>query len=229
MINSNKATPIAIADDIWQVGGNDLTGMGDAAIYLVCFNHEAAIIDSGCGEGHQKLVENIFSCLPENTRVTHLLLTHCHYDHTGGADKLRKQLGCQIVCHKLDAVFLENGDSSTTAASWYGSILQPFKVDIKTDKKETVIPIGDGEIKAYHCPGHSPGSMVFLVEKNNKKILFGQDAHGPLHTMLLSNRNDYLNSLKFMMDLNADILCEGHFGIFYGKNKVRRFIDSYLE
>lgn len=102
-------------------------------------------------------------------------------------------------------------------------------IDIKIDKKETIISIGDGEIKAFHCPGHPPGSMVFLVEKNSKKSLFGQDVHGPLHSMLLSNRNDYLNSLKFMMDLDADILCEGHFGVFYAKNEVRRFIGSYIK
>jgi len=46
--------------------------------------------------------------------------------------------------------------------------------------------------------------------------------------MIHSNLNDYLNSLQFMMDLNADILCEGHFGIFYVKNEVRRFIASYM-
>lgn len=32
-----------------------------------------------------------------------------------------------------------------------------------------------------------------------------------------------------MMDLDADILCEGHFGILCDKNEVRRFIDSYME
>jgi hypothetical protein len=31
-----------------------------------------------------------------------------------------------------------------------------------------------------------------------------------------------------MMGLNADVLCEGHFGIYQGKEKVSRFIQSYL-
>ena len=70
--------------------------------------------------------------------------------------------------------------------------------------------------------------MVYVVEKENKTIVFGQDIHGPLHSTLLSDRKDYLSSLKFIMGLNADILCEGHFGIFRGKNEVRRFIGSYL-
>jgi hypothetical protein len=60
-------------------------------------------------------------------------------------------------------------------------------------------------------------------------VLFGQDVHGPLHPSLLSNRRDYLQSLALMLDLNADILCEGHFGVINGRDAVRRFIRSYLE
>jgi glyoxylase-like metal-dependent hydrolase (beta-lactamase superfamily II) len=219
---------IKIVDDIWQVGGNDITGVGDAAVYLVCFKNQAAVIDAGCGSGHEQLVENISSCLPENVEVSRLFLTHCHYDHTGGAEALRKQFGCKIVCHELDAIFLEKGDNSTTAASWYGTEIQPFSIDIKIRQPITSINFEDGEIRAYHCPGHSPGSVVYVTEKEEKTILFGQDIHGPLHPMLLSDRKDYLNSLKLIMDLNADILCEGHFGIFYGKSEVRQFIGSYL-
>ena len=220
--------PINIVEDIWQVGGSNLTGATDASVYLVCFTTQAAIIDAGCGYGHEQLVENISSCLPDNTEVSHLLLTHSHYDHTGGAEALRKHFGCKIVCHELDAVYLEKGDSHVTAASWYGSDFQPLSIDIKIRQPLTKIKIGNGEILAYHCPGHSPGSLVYMVEKGGEKILFGQDIHGPLHSTLLSNRKDYLNSLKFIMGLNAGILCEGHFGIFRGKNEVRRFIGSYL-
>jgi glyoxylase-like metal-dependent hydrolase (beta-lactamase superfamily II) len=220
---------IKIVENIWQVGGGDLTGGGDASVYLICFKNMAALIDAGCGNGHEQLIENISGCLPDNVLLSHLLLTHCHYDHSGGAKAVRNQFGCKIVCHELDAVFLEMGDSEVTAASWYRSTLRPFSVDIKLEQQITRISFEDNEIIAYHCPGHSPGSVVYMVEKDEKKILFGQDIHGPLHPSLLSNRKDYMNSLKMIMDLNADILCEGHFGIFRGKNEVRRFISSYLE
>ncbi len=219
---------IKIIDDIWQVGGSDITESGDASVYLVCFKNQAAVIDAGCGKGHEQLVENISACLPENVELSHLLLTHCHYDHTGGAESLRKQFGCKVVCHELDAIYLEKGDNNTTAASWYGAEIQPFPIDIKIRQPITKLYFEHGEILAYHSPGHSPGSVVYMVEKEDKTILFGQDIHGPLHSMLLSNREDYLNSLKLIMELNADILCEGHFGIFRGKNEVRQFIGSYL-
>ena len=40
--------------------------------------------------------------------------------------------------------------------------------------------------------------------------------------------DDYKRSLKFMIALEADILCEGHFGIYRGNQEVGRFIESYL-
>ena len=93
---------------------------------------------------------------------------------------------------------------------------------------EEILKIGNGVITAYHCPGHSPGSLVFAVEIEGKRILFGQDVHGPLDSSLLSNTQEYRSSLTFLLDLNADILCEGHFGVYQGKDEVERFIRSYL-
>jgi glyoxylase-like metal-dependent hydrolase (beta-lactamase superfamily II) len=104
----------------------------------------------------------------------------------------------------------------------------PLTIDVKISGKKEIMRIGDGEVTLFHCPGHSPGSMVFTVTINQQRVLFGQDVHGPLDPMLLSHREDYLQSLRFLLDLDADILCEGHFGVFRGKKAVTRFIGSYL-
>jgi glyoxylase-like metal-dependent hydrolase (beta-lactamase superfamily II) len=219
---------LKIVEDVWQVGGEGLTALGDAAVYLIRFGHQAALIDAGCGTGHWELVDNISLCLPPEADIVYLLLTHCHYDHVGGAAHLRDQYGCKIVAHQKDARYLESGDSEVTAATWYGSQLAPLKVDHHISATNDTITIGTGQIQAYHCPGHSPGSLVFTAQCADQLILFGQDVHGPLHPSLRSNREDYLKSLQFMLDLGADILCEGHFGVIKGKDAVRRFIRSYL-
>ena len=67
-----------------------------------------------------------------------------------------------------------------------------------------------------------------MTEIDANRVLFGQDVHGPLEASFLSDRDNYFRSLKFMMGLNADILCEGHFGIYRGKENICRFIESYL-
>ena len=109
-----------IKNNLWQVGGSGLTDPADAAIYLIRFGDKAALIDAGCGQGHSRLKKNITECLPPNVQLEYLLLTHCHFDHTGGAEAVRNEFGCRIVAHELDAVYLESGDSEVTAASWYG-------------------------------------------------------------------------------------------------------------
>jgi len=219
---------LAITSEIFQVGGSGYTAPEDAAIYLICFNGKSALVDAGCGNYFDSLYVNISECGVDPKAISYLLLTHCHYDHTGGAAAIHTQLGCKIFAHKLDAQFLENGDNKVTAASWYGATLTPFPVGRKISGKQTDILLGDKIITAIHTPGHSPGSLVFLTESDGKKVLFGQDVHGPLAPDFKSDRKAYKASLAKLMSLDADILCEGHFGIYSGKDKIRRFIKSFL-
>jgi glyoxylase-like metal-dependent hydrolase (beta-lactamase superfamily II) len=217
-----------ILENLWQVGGAEFTTVEDAAIYLIRFDDRAILIDSGCGAEHEMLVENISQVLPPAVEIEYLFLTHCHYDHTGGAQKVREQYGCKIVAHELDTAYLENGDDRVTAAAWYDAHMNPLKIDYKIKNKTETFQIGNGQVMAHHCPGHSPGSVVYLVKFGPLKVLFGQDVHGPLDPSFLSDRDDYRRSLNFMLGLDADILCEGHFGIYRGKDTVKKFIGSFL-
>ena len=136
--------------------------------------------------------------------------------------------GCEIVAHELDAIYLERGDNEVTGARWYGAEMYPFTIGHKITGQEETFSLGARAVKSIHTPGHSPGSVVYLVESEGKRILFGQDVHGPLDPSLLSNRGDYLNSLRFLLTLDIDILCEGHFGIFKGRRDIHEFIHSFL-
>ena len=217
-----------ITKEVWQVGGDSLTDPEDAAIYMICFGEQAALIDAGTGKGHKRLITNIERCDVNASQIEYLFITHCHFDHTGGAQKVRDECNCKIVAHELDAPYLEEGDSDVTAARWYGKMLEPLKVDYTITSFEESFLVGNREIKSFHTPGHSPGSVVYLIESEGKKILFGQDVHGPLDPSLLSNREDYIKSLKFLLSLKIDILCEGHFGIFEGERDIQSFIQTFL-
>jgi len=217
-----------ITTQITQVGGSGYTAPEDAAIYLIHMDGRAAIVDAGCGGSVDRLLENIRSCNVSPKNIAYLLLTHCHFDHTGGAAELKERLGLKVVAHELEARYLEDGDQHVTAASWYGARLQPLTIDIKLRKPQETLYLGQHEILATHVPGHSPGSVVYRVVSEGQLVLFGQDVHGPIHPDLLSDPVAYQVSLQKMLDLNADILCEGHFGVFHGKEKVRKFIQSFI-
>ena len=49
-----------ITGEIDQVGGDQLTAPGDAAIYLINFDGHAALVDAGCGGALPRLMDNIF-------------------------------------------------------------------------------------------------------------------------------------------------------------------------
>ena len=124
-----------ILENIWQVGGAEYTSVEDAAIYLIRFGPKAALIDAGCGGAHNQLAKNISDVLPPEVALEYLFLTHCHYDHSGGAEAVRNQYGCRIVAHELDAAYLEAGDDTVTAATWYGAKMKPLRIDYHIKKK----------------------------------------------------------------------------------------------
>lgn len=217
-----------ITKEIFQVGGGQLTSSEDAAIYLISFNGHAALVDAGCGDAQDRLLTNIKACGVNLDQIEYLLLTHCHYDHTGGVKALKDLLNFQIVAHELEAPFMEKGDNVVTAAKWYGAKIQPFRVDYKILGSQEDITLGGRIIQALHTPGHSPGSMVYLTESEGRRVLFAQDVHGPLHSDLKSNKEDYQRSLELILFLEADILCEGHYGVYKGKKEVAGFIRRFL-
>jgi glyoxylase-like metal-dependent hydrolase (beta-lactamase superfamily II) len=219
---------VKVTEEIYQVGGGPLTEPEDAAIYLINFDGHAALVDAGCGFSNDRLLANVRACGVREAHLELLLITHCHFDHAGGAASLRKLLNCRTVAHQLDAKYLEEGDNVVTAANWYGSNLEPFIVDQKIASPREAIPLGERTIEAIHIPGHSPGSLVYLVESQGLKVLFGQDVHGPLDASFRSNRKDYHQSLELLLTLEADVLCEGHYGIYRGKREVQKFIGQFL-
>jgi glyoxylase-like metal-dependent hydrolase (beta-lactamase superfamily II) len=219
---------IRIKNNLWQVGGRGLTDPSDAAVYLVRFGDRAALIDAGTGRDHPQLVNNIAECLESSVQLEYLLLTHCHFDHTGGANALRDEYGCRIVAHELDAIYLKSGDNRVTGAARYAARLEPFAVDIRLQGSESTLAIGSGTVTAIHCPGHSPGSVVYTANMDGQLILFGQDVHGPIRSEFLSDEKQYLDSLTRLLNLEADLLLEGHFGIIEPKQEVRAFIENCI-
>jgi glyoxylase-like metal-dependent hydrolase (beta-lactamase superfamily II) len=210
------------------VGGDGFTSAEDAAVYLIRFGKRVAIVDAGCGGQTERLAANIRACGIVGQQVDYLLLTHCHFDHTGGAEALRSRYGCAIVVHAADAGALESGDTRRTAASWYGTEMPPLSVDRRITGGEARIDLGERPVTAIHTPGHTPGSVVYLVESDGQRVLFGQDVHGPLHEDFGSDPDAYRQSLIKMADLEADILCEGHYGVFRDAQRVSAFIRSFL-
>jgi glyoxylase-like metal-dependent hydrolase (beta-lactamase superfamily II) len=220
--------PFEIHSGIYCVGGPDLSHPQDALAYLIVGGEEAALIDAGAGQGAEMIWKNIMKLglLPKN--LTYLILTHCHVDHIGGAAFFKNKTGCRIVAHEGDQEAIESGDPSLTAASWYGVTLPLLKVDHVLKGKTAELPLGPSEkITCLHTPGHTPGSISPYMDRQGKRVLFGQDIHGPFSRAFGSNISDWHHSMEELKALKADILCEGHFGIYRTPEKVKAYIEQY--
>ncbi len=218
--------PFEIVKDIYAVGGPEMTDPRDGCIYLLNLG-ELILIDSGAGWSVDKIVHNIEKLGFGRDRLKTILLTHCHIDHIGGVPEFRKRFGAKVYIHKLDAPPLEKGDPILTAATWYQTTFPPTPVDVKLSLLEESLKFGGENIVCLHTPGHTPGSISIYLDKGERRVLFAQDLHGPLLEEFGSNVKDWDRSTQKLLDLQADILCEGHFGIYKGKEDVRNYILSY--
>ncbi|MBN1364497.1 MAG: MBL fold metallo-hydrolase [Syntrophaceae bacterium] len=218
-----------IVGGVYLIGGPSMTAADDAAIYLMDFDGELVLIDAGAGRSSSQIVRNIEMLGLNPVDLSCLILTHCHIDHIGSAPFFKKQYNTKILIHELDAGAVEKGDSRKTAANWYGTTFPPTAVDRKLKGEQETLKFGSEELHCLHTPGHTPGSISLYLDRKGKRVLFGQDIHGPFNRDFGSDIEDWKKSMKKLLSLDADILCEGHFGIFQSKENVRSYIEGYLE
>ena len=122
---------------------------------------KAVVIDPG-GEV-PKILEAIKQA---GVTVEKIWLTHGHIDHVGGAAELRDLLKVEIIGpHKADAHMLEHVVESGARFGMTG--VRNFTSDRYLEEGEQVT-IGDLSFDILHCPGHSPGSVVYF----NKALRF---------------------------------------------------------
>ena len=91
--------------------------------------------------------------------VDKILLTHGHIDHAGGAADLKDRLAVPIEGpHRAEEAMLRRLAETGRA---YGISARPVTPDRWLDDDDKVT-IGELAFDVLHCPGHSPGSVVFV-------------------------------------------------------------------
>jgi len=216
-----------ICEGVYLVGGSDLSDDRDCLVYLVDLG-DLVLVDCGAGPGWPRIRDHILSAGFNPDKIQTLILTHGHVDHIGAARQVKEETGCRLVAHAEDAPFIETGDPAFTASNWYGIKLKKIKLDKIVFGPGEKLQFAGGELELIHTPGHTPGSMVALLETEGKRVLFGQDIHGPFDPSFKSDLQAWRASMQRILELKVDILCEGHFGIYQPAEAARRYIQGYL-
>ncbi|MCQ2353532.1 MAG: MBL fold metallo-hydrolase [Clostridia bacterium] len=128
-----------------------------ANTYVLKSENAAAVIDPAADI--RDILDTV-SGLP----LTHIFLTHGHYDHMINLTTLRKISGASVYIHICDGNFLT--DAELNVSTWIAGRPVVFeKADIML-KDGDVIGLGDELIRVIHSPGHTPGSSCFLCGNN---------------------------------------------------------------
>ena len=120
---------------------------------------KAAIVDPG-GD-----LELILAAIEETQVVPEqILLTHGHLDHVGGAPALAARRGLPILGpHRDDAFLLESLPSQCAIFGFPPA--ESFTTDQWLDQGDR-IRVGDIDLSVIHCPGHTPGHLVYFCAED---------------------------------------------------------------
>lgn len=116
---------------------------------------EGAVVDPG-GD-----IAQIQAVAAENSlRIGRILLTHAHIDHAGAAAELARLLGIPIEGpHPDDQYWIERLPEQSRLFGFPPAT--PFTPDRWLQAGDTVM-LGEEALEVRHCPGHTPGHVVFF-------------------------------------------------------------------
>ena len=134
-------------------------------------------------------------------KIAAVLLTHGHFDHIGAAGDLLSD-GTRLVIHEADAKSLGDPVKNASLVFFDTPVTAPEATD--TVRDGDVLHLAGLEIRVIHTPGHTPGSVCYLVENE----LFTGDTmfeHGWGRTDLPGgNQAELFASLRKLMPLVKD-------------------------
>ncbi|GIU46861.1 MBL fold metallo-hydrolase [Shewanella sairae] len=151
---------------------------------------KAAVVDPGGN------VERILEEAAKNSVVIEkVLLTHGHIDHVGGAQALAAQLNVPVIGpHKADDYWL---DSLPKQSQHFGFVHCDAFTPAQYLEEGDEVNVGNQLLKVLHCPGHTPGHVVFFAESSKTAWVGDVLFRGSIGRtdFPLSNHQDLIDSI----------------------------------
>ncbi|BBE42396.1 MBL fold metallo-hydrolase [Conexivisphaera calida] len=202
---------------IEQVNGNS---------YIVVSGGDVIVVDTGVPGNAERILKETNSL--GGAKISAIILTHYHLDHSGSAADLSAATGAKVYVHEADAPFVSGRErppfpptvpKETLSAYSY---MKPVEPDVL---------LRDGDIvfgfRVIHVPGHTPGSIAL----HDGRALFAGDNINVRDGAIQGSPAPYdwdnakaKESLGRLLELEFDVLLPGHGPPVVGNasEKVRR-------
>lgn len=146
-----------------------------------------------------------------DTDLQYILLTHGHFDHIGGVRDIKKEYGCKVVISSVDAPMLSSGKASL--AAFCGAEQNNTEPDITVQDGDE-IELGTLKIKVLSTPGHTSGSVCFVVGDalfSGDTLFYCSCGRTDFPT---GSSDDMIKSLKKLASL------DGNYKVYTGHNQL---------
>jgi glyoxylase-like metal-dependent hydrolase (beta-lactamase superfamily II) len=188
--------------------------------YLLGTGQTVGLIDPGPEDpAHLKAILDTVG----GRKISHVIITHTHRDHTDGMPALLVATGAKTVGYGRRVA---NRGTKRTSPSGGEYVEADFVPDVPLMDGQRVE--GEGwALTALHTPGHAPDHLCFALDGTS--ILFSGDHVMGWNTSVVGppegNMGDFLRSLQKLIDRNDGIYFPGHGGQV---EEPRRLVKAYL-
>lgn len=147
---------------------------GGSNSYLIKGSDGYLLADAGMKGASHKLYKQFNSLGIKPEEVKHIVITHDHYDHTGGLSEVRQMTEAMVLMHKDE---LKNNSKYNNQSRWFFKVLvkvfgaltpegkpeEKIKPDIVIDGDMDLHVLGY-PARIIHTPGHTPGSICIITD-----------------------------------------------------------------
>lgn len=161
-----------------HVAAIDLHGRFQVAAFLVRHSAGLVLVDAGF-PGWEYAVLTAAASLPQPNRISHVILTHAHADHSGGAAPIAGLMSAEVVCSAQERPYVEGAPLASAARGLVPRAvltLNHWLAQRRVPPTRVARVVDEGEeicgLRVVDVPGHTPGQIA-LVHEEDRLVLCG--------------------------------------------------------